>query len=205
MPRVSDATHPAVLRELDSITVRSPSSGGFRWLQDGNITGISKRGEQDHCTILPKAERNLWKSEILKDTSREAISHGAPSNCIYFFLLALSSSAHSYVGQVLHPTLISFKLPSNELAEILILCPKRCNINLYQRKDQIEVQSTPRGYPVVLSLRIMIFISFASSVLRHFCLRTLKAPSTTQTSVHGELHQPSSCSPASKANATVLL
>lgn len=82
-----------------------------------------QESEQDHCTILPKAERNFWKSEILKDTSGEAISLGAPSNCICFFILALSS-AHSYVSQVLHSTLISLKLSSNKLAEILILCPK---------------------------------------------------------------------------------
>lgn len=118
-----------------------------RWKQHTYL----QESEQDHCTILPKAERNFWKSEILKDTSGEAISLGAPSNCICFFILALSP-AHSYVSQVLHSTLISLKLSSNKLAEILTLCAKRCNIN-FQRKDQIQVQPTPCGHPVVLSLR----------------------------------------------------
>lgn len=51
-------------------------------------------------------------------------SPDAPSNHIDLFLLALSSSAYPALGCKTRPSLTSLKMANNELAEILILCPR---------------------------------------------------------------------------------
>lgn len=142
----------------------------------------------------PKAERNLWKSKTLKDTSGE----GAPSNCIYFFFFL--PSHHQLIHILVRfyiQLLFLWSCQAMNLQKFSFFVLKGVTLIYTRGKIKFRCSPLPHG--------IIIFISFASSMPRHFSLRALQGPSAAQTSLHGELHQASPCSSASKADPTVLL
>lgn len=102
---------------------------------------MSQKGEQGHCTVLPAAEGDSGREKGSRTLQERPSLLVHLQAAFIFFLLALSSPAHSFIGGVLHPTLIALKLSNNGLAEFLILCPKRCNINFHL----IQMQPAPRG------------------------------------------------------------